>query len=184
MLLLVMQVTYNKYIERQNMQYFINKKNIKQSVNNISNFLIEKKIDIPKNIILELFSKGLFFKNWNTLNGLCSKPKIIQNLSNRKAYLLEIDTDLNEKELLKLVKNSFKEGNCNCSIDNFLFEDNSFHLEINFPNKTDNFLTGIFILSEELKKFNTTRCEIFRIVFEKENLSRLFDNKIKNKSKF
>ena len=61
--------------------------------------------------------------------------------------------------------------NVGCSnINDFKFFKNSYHVEITFPNKNDNFLTAMFLLSDNLKLHNVTRFDILRIFVEKENL--------------
>ena len=152
------------------MQYFINKKNIKQSIQNIHHFLIEKGYDIPRNILLEGFSKALFFKNWNTLEGLTSKPTIIQNIPERRSYMIEIEGKISQNQVLDFIKESFKEGNCHAIMDNFICDDSSYHIEISFPGKNDNFLTSMFLLANYLKTYQIQRFELLRIVLEKENL--------------
>ena len=77
------------------MQYTINKKNVKQSIQNLSRFLKEKGYDIPRNIILDAFSKSIFYKNWNTLEAITEKPQIIQYIPEKKVYLIEVDCELN-----------------------------------------------------------------------------------------
>lgn len=152
------------------MHYTINKKNIKQSIKNLNYFFKENNFQIPLNILSEAFSKSLFFKNYNTLEGITSKPKVIQSIPEIKNYMIEIDCSLNKNDLLNLIKKSFEDGKCNANIDNFLSEDKSYHLEISFPQNTDNFLTAMFLLASSLKNYNVTRFELLRIVFEKENL--------------
>jgi len=152
------------------MQYFINKKNIKQSVQNLSHFLKEKGFDIPRNIILEAFSKSLFFKNWNTLEGLSSKPSIIEHVPHKRGYMIEVEGKVSHEVFIDLIKKSFEEGNCHVSMDNFLYEDGSYHVEISFPGKNDNFLTAMFLLASSLKPYHITRFDILRIIFEKESL--------------
>lgn len=152
------------------MQYFINKKNIKQSVQNLSSFLKEKGFDIPRNIILEAFSKSLFFKNWNTLEGISSKPSIIEHLPQKKSYMIEVEGKVSREVFLDLVKTSFEEGHCHAVMDTFLHENNCYHVEISFPGKNDNFLTSMFLLASSLKTYQITRFDILRIVFEKESL--------------
>lgn len=152
------------------MQYFINKKNIKQSIQNLNHFLIEKGYNVPRNILLEGFSKALFFKNWNTLEGLTSKPTIIQHISERKSYMIEVEGEISQEKIIDFIKQSFKEGNCHAVMDNFIGDNNSYHIEISFPGKNDNFLTSMFLLANYLKPYQIKRFELLRIVLEKENL--------------
>lgn len=152
------------------MQYFINKKNIKQSIQNLSSFLKDKGYEIPRNIILEAFSKSLFFKNWNTLEGLSTKPDLISHMPVKKSYMIEVECSLSKESFIKALTDSFVQGKCHVTIDNFLYEDKKFHVEISFPNKNDNFLTAMFILASSLKPYHVTRFDLLRIIFEKENL--------------
>ena len=152
------------------MQYTINKKNVKQSIQNLSRFLKEKGYDIPRNIILDSFSKSIFFKNWNTLEAITEKPQIIQYIPEKKVYLIEVDCELNENDFLNVLKKVFLEAKCQANINDFKFFKNSYHVEITFPNKNDNFLTAMFLLSDNLKLHNVTRFDILRIFVEKENL--------------
>lgn len=152
------------------MQYFINKKTVKQSVQNLNSFLKEKGFDIPRNIILEAFSKSIFFKNWNTLEGMTSKPEIIQHFQEKKSYMIEVECSIQENLFLKLINDSFLEGKCQATIENFITQDNVFHVEISFKHKTDNFLTAMFIMATSLKQYHVKRFDLLRIVFEKENL--------------
>jgi hypothetical protein len=165
------------------MQYFINKKNIKQSVQNLSNFLKEKGFNIPRNIILEAFSKSLFFKNWNTLEGLSSKPSIIEHLPHKKSYMIEVEGNVPHEFFLSLIKESFEQGNCHVSIDNFLYKNGQYHVEISFPGKNDNFLTSMFYFAASLKPYQITRFDILRIVFEKESLLQAVNLNLKFKNK-
>lgn len=85
------------------MQYTINTKNIKQSVQNVVSFLKEKNISIPRNVVLELFAKALFYKNWNTLKGLTDSPKIISHLKDTKRYMIKIECkSLTKSQLISL----------------------------------------------------------------------------------
>lgn len=152
------------------MQYFINKKNIKQSVQNLSHFLKEKGFDIPRNIILEAFSKALFFKNYNTLEGMSSKPTIIEHLPERKSYMIEVEGNVPHTIFMQLIKDSFEEGQCHAVINNVLYDNQTHHVEISFPSKNDNFLTAMFLLASSLKPYHITRFDILRIIFEKESL--------------
>lgn len=152
------------------MQYFINKKNIKQSVQNLSSFFKEKGFDIPRHLLLDAFSKSIFFKNWNTLEGITSKPTIIAHIPSKKAYMIEIEGRITQQQLLTLIKDSFSDGKCSATIDNFIGEDNNYHLEISFPSTTDNFLTAMFLLASSLKSYHISRFDMLRIIFEKESL--------------
>lgn len=152
------------------MQYFINKKNIKQSIQNLSSFLKDKGYEIPRNIILEAFSKSLFFKNWNTLEGLSTKPDLINHIPEKKSYMIEVECSLSKDLFLKALNDSFSQGKCHVNVDNFIYEEKKFHVEISFPHKNDNFLTAMFILASSLKSYQVTRFDLLRIVFEKENL--------------
>ena len=152
------------------MQYTINKKNVKQSIQNLSSFLKEKGYDIPRNIILDAFSKSIFYKNWNTLEGITEKPQIIQYIPEKKIYFIELDCELNENDFLNVFKKVFLEAKCQANINNFKSFKNSYHVEITFPNKNDNFLTAMFLLSDNLKLHNVTRFDILRVFVEKENL--------------
>ena len=159
------------------MNYLINKKNIKQSVQNLSSFFKEKGFDIPRNVLLDAFSKSLFYKNWNTLEGLSTKPDRIKNYPNKRAYMIEIECDLTKENLLTLLKKSFEEGKCNAIIENVLSEKNVHHFEIAFPVNSDNFLTSMFLLVRSLKNDNVKvkRFDLLRIMFEKESLLRAMD---------
>ena len=152
------------------MQYTINKKNVKQSIQNLSSFLKEKGYDIPRNIILDAFSKSIFYKNWNTLEGITEKPQIIQYIPEKKIYFVELDCELNENDFLNVFKKVFLEAKCQANINNFKSFKNSYHVEITFPDKNDNFLTAMFLLSDNLKLHNVTRFDILRVFVEKENL--------------
>lgn len=152
------------------MQYFINKKNIKQSIQNLSGFLKEKNFDIPRNILLEGFSKALFFKNYNTLEGLSSKPNIIEHLPEKKAYMIEVEASINSEKFLELFDLALQDGKCQATINNFVHENNIYHLEISFPKTTDNFLIAMFYLASYLKPYSVKRFELLRILFEKESL--------------
>lgn len=66
-----------------------------------------------------------------------------------------------------MLNNQFK---IYANINNFKSFKNSYHVEITFPNKNDNFLTAMFLLSDNLKLHNVTRCDILRVFVEKENL--------------
>lgn len=152
------------------MQYFINKKNIKQSVQNLSNFLKEKNFDIPRNIIFEAFSKALFFKNYNTLEGLSSKPSIIEHLPEKKSYMIEVEANITSEKFLEIFHQSIEHGKCEINIHNFLHENQVYHMEIGFPRTNDNFLIAMFFLASFLKPYQVKRFDLLRIVFEKESL--------------
>lgn len=152
------------------MQYFINKKNIKQSIQNISSFLKEKNFDIPRNIILEAFSKALFFKNYNTLEGITSKPNIIEHFPDKKAYMIEVEANISSEKFLQVFDLALEYGKCQAHINNFVHENYVYHLEISFPKTNDNFLIAMFYLASYLKPYSVKRFDLLRIVIEKENL--------------
>ncbi len=159
------------------MQYVLSKKNIKQSIQNLSSFFKEKGLDIPKNLILEGFSKALFFKNWNTLEGVATKPDQIQYYAEKKLYLIEVECDLDQKSIRGNLTMAFIKCNCYAHIDNEISDNKCHHFEISFPEKTDNFLTAMFLFAESLKIYNVTRFDILRIVKEKESMMAYFDKK-------
>jgi hypothetical protein len=160
------------------MQYDINTKNIKQSASNLSNFFKEKNIDIPKSTILEAISKVFFFRNWNTLEGLSTKPQIIQHLKENKSYLIEIECSLTKNDLLSLIKKSFLKANAHFQLDNFIHENNYSHVNINLTKSTDNFLTAMFILCENIKPYDVKKFEFIRIIQEKESMMSYFEKKV------
>lgn len=174
---------FNSYIERYLMQYFINRKNIKQSIQNMVSFFEEKGLNIPRHLILEAFSKALFFKNYNTLEGMSSKPTIIEHLPERKNYMIEVEGNVPHTIFMQLIKDSFEEGQCHAVINNVLHDNQTHHIEISFPSKNDNFLTAMFLLASSLKSYHITRFDLLRIVFEKESLLEAvkLDFKTKNK---
>lgn len=155
------------------MKYDINIKHIKQSVNNLSESL--KDFDIPRNRLLEAFAKSLFFKNWNTVQGLVKKPQIIQHLNIEKKYLFEIDAKINREELLKKLKSSFNSAKANIELTNFLEDNGSFHIELNLLKNDKNILTAMFIFAQELKDYRVTRFDYCRVVCEKESFMKMYD---------
>lgn len=155
------------------MKYDINLKNIKQSVNNLSDSL--KEFDIPRNRILEAFAKAIFFKNWNTLQGLSQKPQIIQHLKIEKKYLFEIDAKITRDELLEKLKNSFKVAKAHLQLTNFLENNGSFHIELNLIKNDNNILTAMFIFAQELKSYSVTRFDYCRVVCEKESFMKIYE---------
>ena len=152
------------------MFYFITKKNAKQSVQNLAEHLKSKNIDIPRSVLLEGFAKAMFFKNWNTLEGLSTKPNIIEHYTNRITYMVEIDCSANKDEMLKLINRCLTDAKCDVQLTNYLYDNNAFHFELSFKRREDNFLTAMFLLAQELKSFQVTRFEQLRVVFEKESL--------------
>lgn len=152
------------------MQYFINKKNIKQSIQNLSNFFKEKNLDIPRNILLEGFSKALFFKNYNTLEAISSKPNMIEHLPEKKAYMIEVEASITSEKFLEIFHKAIQDGKCQININNFAHDNTTYHLEIGFPQSTDNFLIAMFYLASYLKPYQVKRFDLLRIVFEKESL--------------
>lgn len=157
------------------MFYFISKKNVKQSIQNLAEHLKSKNIDVPRNVLLEGFAKALFFKNWNTLEGLSTKPNIIEHYSNRKTYMVEIECSADRDEMLKIVQNCLTNAKCEAQIGNFIYDKNAFHFEFNFKSRTDNFLTAMILLAQELKVYQVKRFDYMRIVFEKESLLKAVD---------
>lgn len=167
------------------MQYNLNLKNIKQSATHLGTFL--KDYNIPRNVLLEAISKVFFFKNWNTLQGIATKPNIIEHLNVQKRYLFEIEAQIEEKQLLSLFKDCFNEGNAQLNIINFLSEKrtdkfNYFHIELDLMKNDRNILTGIFLLCDKFKKMNVgiNKFEYCRVVVEKESLMTYFKEKLPN----
>lgn len=159
------------------MLYLISKKNVKQSIQNLADHLKSKNIDIPRNVLLEGFAKALFFKNWNTLEGLSTKPNIIEHYPNRTTYMVEIDCLASKEEMLAMVDRCLAKAKCEARLDNFLHNKQSFHFEFSFKSRTDNFLTAMFLIAQELKPYKPTRFERLRVVFEKESLLKAVDIK-------
>lgn len=152
------------------MQYFITKKNIKQSIKNLSSFFKEKGFDIPQNMFLEGFSKALFYKNWNTLEGITNNGDIIKHFKNRKTYMLELEVNLDKEYIKKCLLDSFLEAGCELELISFIQNGESFHFEFEFPKSSNNFLTGMIIFTGKIKKHKPKRLEMLRINIEKENL--------------
>lgn len=152
------------------MQYSITKKNVKQSIKNLSTFFKEKGFNIPQNIFIEGFSKALFFKNWNTLEGMTTNGNVITHLKNKKTYLLEIDINLDKDYVHKELLSSFAEANCEVEVTNFIHNGNSFHFEFSFPKSNNNFLTGMVLFAKRMQPHSPTRFEMVRMTIEKENL--------------
>lgn len=154
------------------MKYDINLKNIKQSVNNLADSL--KEYNIPRNQILEAFARSIFFKNWNTLQGIGKKPHIIEHLDIQKRYFFEIDANVSREELLKKLKSSFEKANANLELINLIEDKKSFHMEINVLKSDKNILTAMFLFAEELKSHNVTRFDYCRVVCEKESFMAMY----------
>jgi hypothetical protein len=168
------------------MQYELNLKNIKQSATNLSKFL--KDYNIPRNVLLEGMAKIFFFKNWNTLEGLATRPQIIEHINIQKRYLFEIEAQIEESTLLDLLKRSFKEGQAQFNLINFVSEKkdntfNYFHFEIDLMKSDKNILTAMFLMCEKLKNMKVVinKFDYCRVVCEKESFMEYF-NEQKNKT--
>lgn len=165
------------------MQYNINLKNIKQSATNLGKFL--KDYNIPRNVILEAIAKVFFFKNYNTLEAMSTKPNIIEYLNVQKRYLFEIEAQINETQLLNLFKECFTEGKAQFNMLNFLYEKqpnnfNYFHIELDLMKSDRNILTAMFLLCEKFKKMNIgiNKFDYCRVAVENESFMAYFNDQL------
>lgn len=152
------------------MQYRLNKRNIKQSLQNLHNFFREKEIHIPRHILLDAIAKVFFVKNYNTLEGVITKPSIIGHIADCKVYMVEIESTLDKKQLTSLMYDAFVQAQCSATLDMVLYENGIFHADIVFPQNSNNFLTAMLLLSDVLKKYQVKRFELLRMTVERENL--------------
>lgn len=159
------------------MNYELNKKNIKQSVKNLSLFLNQEGIFIERHKLLEGVSKLFFMKNWQTLEGVVTNPEQIKYIKNNKKYLIQIEIDCSKDKLMDLFKHAFKESKCQFNVVNYQNR-NSIHLiELDLSNNNDNLITALFVFSNKIKETNyiVKKMEMARIFTEKEDLTELFN---------
>lgn len=154
------------------MKYDITKKSVKQSIKNMSDYFNSRGFKIPLNVISEGFSKGLFFKDWNTLSGLFSRPGVINHYpSDLRKYLFEIECDIDVNILHQMLLKAFSNYKCNAVVNNIISDSVTHHFEISFlENNSNNFLTSLIVFTNSLKKYNVTRCDVLRIEIKKESL--------------
>lgn len=163
------------------MQYNLNLKNIKQSATNLGKFL--KDYNIPRNVLLEAIAKVFFFKNYNTLEGLATKPHIIEHLPIQKRYLFEIEAEIEKPLMIKLLNESFLEAKGQFNLINLLSEKvnektNYFHIELDLSKSDQNILTAMFLLCEKIKNMNVdiSKFDYCRVVCEKESFMSYFNH--------
>lgn len=163
------------------MKYEISKKNIKQSVQNLTNILNKNGIIVPRNIALEAIAKVFFMKNWNTLEGVSTDPEKIKYIEKQKLYLIEIDTNCPKEKLLDLLKISFKQGNCLFNMTNFNNHKSLNLIELDLTKNNNNIITALFFFKENIEKtsYIINRMDMARLFSEKENLTELFKGKNK-----
>ena len=154
------------------MKYDINLKNIKQSTANLGEYL--KEFDIPHNKILEGFSRSLFYKNWNTLQGVSTKPQIIKHLDVEKRYLFEIEATINREKILSILKESFSFTKAQLDLITLLQDGNYFHIALDLRKSDTNILTAMFVFAERLKPYDVTRFDYCRITCEKESFMQMY----------
>lgn len=159
------------------MKYDINKKNVKQSIKNLKDYFNSKGISIPHNNLLEGMAKVFFAKNWNTLEGLMTKSKSLDNIKTQKKYLIEIQINCSKLELLYLLKASFKEAKCLLNIVEYQEFEDSHQITVDLSENNNNILTAFLILSNKLKKtdYSVKKLDIVRFFVEKESLTKLFN---------
>lgn len=154
------------------MKYEINRKNIKQSVTTLATFLTQNGFKIPRHLILDAFSKTLFFKNWNTLEGMSTDPEQIRYIKKEKRYIFEIEIRNCTKEtVLNLFTDSFTEANATFNMVNFLNDGDKYHIELDMIKGANNTITAIIILGKKLKpKYEVIRLDLCRIEVDTEQL--------------
>lgn len=152
------------------MQYLLNKRNIKQSLQNLSTQLKEKGYNIPRHILLDALARVLFFKNYNTLDGRISSPHVIEYIPNTRFYMLEIESDISKETLLTYIYHSLQEAKCQARVDNVIFEQGCMHVELHFDHNSNNFLTAMIHLATHCKPHKITRLDFLRVVVERESV--------------
>ncbi len=158
------------------MKYEISKKNIKQSTQNLINFLNKNGIIIPRNIAFEAIAKVFFNKNWNTLEAMTDNPSQIKNYKKNKTYIIEIESNCPQKELLTFVKDSFNEGNCLFNMIDHRYNKNINYFEFDLTKNNNNIITALFILGNKIKKskYHISRCDMVSVIIDKTSATELF----------
>jgi hypothetical protein len=154
------------------MKYDINLKNIKQSAVNLGEYL--KEFNIPHNKILEGFSRSLFYKNWNTLQGVSTKPQIIEHLDVEKRYLFEIEANITREKLSTILKEAFAFSKAQLELITLLQDGNYFHIALDLRKSDTNILTAMFVFAERLKPYDVKKFDYCRIVCEKESFMQMY----------
>ena len=154
------------------MLYSINLKNIKRSAFALADYLKEKGFNLPRHISLEAVARVLLFKNYNTLEALANRPRVLDYYQPEKKYLFEITIDCEKNELLKMLKDSFQKANAILNIQNFLQDKKDFYFELDLTKTDSNILAAIMELTQTLKNssYKITRFEYCRVTCEKSSL--------------
>lgn len=156
------------------MKYLLTLKNIKQSISIFGQCLKEQGYDIPKHVMFESFSKSLFFKNWNTLEGIATSPEQIKHYDVEKKYIFELQANIDKSSLFGLLKDCFKRADALFEFNDFLQSKNHYSFTIDMRKRDKNILTAMFLLCEELKNYQVEKFEFCRIYCEKESFMEYF----------
>jgi hypothetical protein len=160
------------------MHYHINTQNVKKSVSHLSSYFKKKGYSVPYSDILEAFSHALFTKNYNTLEAKMKEPITINDIKQEYKYIIEIVVDMPEEKMLEIIKNSLKEANCLSSLESFYHKDNQFTFILNLEKNSNNTLTALFLLSENMKKICIPKkMDFCRIQVEKQSFMAIFKPK-------
>lgn len=154
------------------MQYPININNIKKSATLLTIFLKEKGFTIPRNVALEAVARVLLIKNYNTIEALAKRPRIIEYFQEEKKYFFEITINCNKETLLNLLNESFKKANAKVQIENLLQDKEDFSFEVDLRKDDSNILVAIMLFSQNLQTtaYQVKRFEYCRLSCEKGSL--------------
>ena len=166
--------------------YCFNRKNVKKSVNILEKELDLLNIKVPHTKLLQIFSKIMFQKNWNTLNANLDNMKnqnsnILTDIPVEKYYIIQFSSpNLSHKEFLSLFMNNCK--TMDCVIENIHERVVDKVLEVKFGNplntqKMSNLLTVLMLTAQELKERNAIidTFEWFSYQTEKTNLKEVIE---------
>lgn len=126
---------------------------------------------MPKNVALEALAKSLFFKNWNTLEGLANSTDIIAHVRPEKYYAIEIECSATKKEIQAEIADAFTKAQVNPAVEDFRMNGNRFYFVIDLLKSDKNVLLAIVFLQQNLKNYSLKSFNLLRVIFEKENLS-------------
>jgi len=154
------------------MKYDINLKNIKQSASLLGKSL--GAYNVPHSAILEAFSHSLYYKNYNTLQGVCTKPQLIEHYKPHKYYLFELEAGIDKATLLRLLREAFIKAKAEFHLSDFIQEKNYYHFKIDLTKSDTNILTAIFLLCDQLKSYHVSDMKYCRVLCEKESFMGYF----------
>lgn len=124
---------------------------------------------------MEAVSRTFFYKNWNTLEGVVSSPKVIKSYKVDKKYLFEIDVNISKQKLLAILCESFTEANAHFELNSIIQNNNYFHIELDLRKSDKNILTAMFLVAEKIKPYDVKSFDYCRLVCEKESFMKYFE---------